>query len=129
MAAILVDSTFYIAQQRAGRDVRRMVGPWLIGGLLWNCGVIRAEVLRGVIKPKIKQDWIEFFDLLPNVETGEQLWREASELAWTLDRQGLVLPLTDIVVACCALRESALLISTDKHFWQVPGLRVQEDLP
>ena len=94
----------------------RLLASWLMGGLLWNCRVVRAEVLRGVVKSKMKADWIEFFDLLPEVPTDTRLWREVSELAWKLDREGRVLLLTDIAIACCALREIALLISTDKHF-------------
>jgi predicted nucleic acid-binding protein len=127
--AILVDSTFYIAQQRAGRDPRHQLEPWLTSGTLWICGVVRAEVLRGVIKPNIRQDFAEFFDLLPRIEADWKLWEEISELAWNLDRQGLVLPLTDIAIACCALRENATLISSDQHFRQVPRLRVREALP
>jgi predicted nucleic acid-binding protein len=45
-------------------------------------------------------------------------------LAWELDRQGDVLPLTDLVIASCALRIDAAVLTLDHHFALVPGLRV-----
>ncbi len=126
---ILVDSAFYIDKQRARKDVRQLLGPWLLRSELWSCGIIRAEVLRGILKPEIKKEMEEFFDLVPEAPADSRLWRQASQLAWELDRQGVVLPLTDLTIACCAMRENAILISTDTHFNQVPGLRVDTKLP
>ncbi len=50
-------------------------------------------------------------------------------LAWTLDRAtGGNRPLTDIVIARCAMQVGAVLISPDKHFRDIPGLSVRQSL-
>jgi len=40
----LVDSAAYIDMMRAGKDPRQVLAPMLRAGLLYNCGVVRAEV-------------------------------------------------------------------------------------
>jgi predicted nucleic acid-binding protein len=49
-------------------------------------------------------------------------------LAWELDREGEVLPLTDVAIAACAKRVGATVITTDLHFAKVPGLKVRAEL-
>ena len=63
-----------------------------------------------------------------NVPTDEWLWSEAENLAWQLDRQGTTLPLADIVIACCAKRIGAVVLTHDKHFHDIPGLRTIQEL-
>ena len=45
----LVDSTVYIDWMRAGLNPVRMLAPWLRSGALAGCGIVRAEVLRGMV--------------------------------------------------------------------------------
>jgi predicted nucleic acid-binding protein len=59
-----------------------------------------------------------------NVHTDAAFWPEATDLAWKLDRQGKVIPGTDIVIAACALRTSAAVMTSDAHFQSIDGLRV-----
>ncbi len=59
-----------------------------------------------------------------NVPTDPRLWREAEETLWQLDRRGIILPLTDVVIACCAKRVQADVLTYDKHFDSIPGVRV-----
>ncbi|OYV06897.1 MAG: hypothetical protein CFE26_03850 [Verrucomicrobiales bacterium VVV1] len=58
------------------------------------------------------------------VPTNASLWDEVWQLAWKLDRQGKVLPLQDIVIACCANRAGAAVMTTDRHFDLIDGLTV-----
>lgn len=44
------------------------------------------------------------------------------ELAWQLDRQGRVLPLQDLHIAACALSINAVVLTTDTHFQEIPGV-------
>lgn len=67
----------------------------LTAGDLLTCGIVRIEVLRGVIKPKVKAELTRFFDIVPEIPLSPSLLRETAELAWTLDRQGQVLPVTE----------------------------------
>jgi predicted nucleic acid-binding protein len=126
---LLVDSAVYIGLLRAGVDVRQRLLPALQAGELYNCGVVRAEVVRGIINPRVKAGMIAFFDITPEVPVDAKMWRDISELGWELGRKGKTPPLTDLVIAACAMRIRATLISPDAHFEDVPTLLLRSDLP
>ena len=129
LGPILVDSAVYIGRLRDGHDIRQELMPWLANGLLYNCGLIRAEVLRGFRAPRLKAEMTAFFDIVPEVPTTARLWQQAADLAWSLDRTtGGHRPLTDILIARCAMQVGAVLISPDRHFEGIPGLRVRVGL-
>lgn len=129
MEPILVDSAVYIERLRAGQDIRQELMPWLANGMLYNCGLIRGEVIRGFRDSRLKAEMTAFFDIVPEVTTTARLWQQVAELAWTLDRtSGGHRPLTDIVIARCAMQVGAVLISPDRHFQDIPGLKRREAL-
>ena len=89
-----------------------------------TCGMVRLEVLRGLKHPKAFQRISSFLDIMINVRTDAAFWPDATDLAWELDRQGKVIPGTDIIIAVCALRTSAAVMTSDAHFRAIDGLRV-----
>ncbi len=126
--AILVDSAVFIDLMREGKDPRQELLPHLRACELYNCGAVRAEVLRGIKVPRIKADMEAFFDIIPEVMCDAKLWRQVSELGWKLGRAGKWPPVTDLVIAACALRVGAELISPDRHFEDVEGLALRKHL-
>ncbi len=119
---VLVDSSVYISLLRANTDpVRELAGRFEITEIV-GCDIVRCEVLRGVIRPKPKAYLAEFFDLLVHVNMDRGAWRASEELAWRLDRSGRMLPLTDIIIAVCAMRAEAAVLTHDRHFSMVPDL-------
>lgn len=125
---MLVDSAVYIDFLRHGRDIRQILLPHLRAGTLYSSGVVRAEVLRGLKAPSVREGMEAFFDILPEVPTDVRMWREVSALGWELGRAGKWPPLTDLVIAVSALRIRATLVSPDKHFADIPGLDCQRKL-
>jgi len=125
---MLVDSTIYIELLRRGEDVPFLLRPALLGGQLFVCAVVRVEVLRGIRPVVVRDELSELFDLMTDVPTDTRVWRKATDLAWTLDRRGAVLPLTDLVIASCALVVGTTVVTNDPHFWQIPGLTVKKSL-
>ncbi len=104
-------------EELAGRfDVTELVG----------CDLVRCEVLRGVVRPKARTYLKEFFNLLVHVTIDHRAWKQTEELAWSLDRAGTVLPLTDLIIAVCALRADATVLTHDCHFEMIPQLRLAE---
>jgi len=61
-----------------------------------------------------------------NVPTDNRVWTEVEETLWNLDRQGVTLPLTDVVIACCAKRIGAVVLTYDHHFDMIPDLRITD---
>jgi len=119
----LVDSAAYIDMMRAGHDPRQVLAPMLRAGLLYNSGIVRAEVLRGIRIEKHRAQMEAFFDIIPEVPATARFWREVAELGWKLGRKGKWPPLSDLAIARAALTVKAVLVSPDAHFRDIPGLK------
>ena len=126
---IIVDSAVYIDRLRAGHDIRQELMPYLANGMLFNCGVVRGEVIRGFKNMRMKAEMTAFFNIIPEVPTNAKMWQLVAEMAWTLDRtSGGHRPITDIIIARSAMHIGAVLVSPDKHFRDIPGLKLRETL-
>ncbi len=123
---VLVDSNVYIDLLKAKKDVVSTLFHWaeFRAGSLAICGMIRVEVLRGLKSLKAFQSISSLMDVMINVPTDNRLWSEATDLAWLLDRQGIVIPGPDVVIAASALRAGAAVMTSDAHFSKIEGLRV-----
>ena len=120
----MVDAASYIDLMRSGQDPRQVLGPVLRAGHLYSCGIVRAEVLRGMKVEKRYEQMEQCFDIIPEVPTDARLWREVAQLGGSLGRKGIWPPVTDLAIAVSALRVRATLVSTVAHFRDVPGLKV-----
>ena len=120
----MVDSNVYINLLKVRRDPTRIMGNWAGDRNLATCGMIRMEVLRGLKAPRIYQSVANFMDVLINVRTNDSFWDDAAELAWALDRKGQVIPAQDIIIATCAMRLGAAILTSDAHFRVISGLEV-----
>ncbi len=120
---VLVDSSYYIGLLRARQDPFHSLAIAAAERDLAICGVIRCEVGRGLREPATLKRFQAFWNVMVNVPTDNALWQEVERTAWTLDRQGRILPLTDVVIACCAMRIGAVVLTFDGHFDEIPGVR------
>jgi hypothetical protein len=125
---VLADSSFYIQLLRQGQDPLRSLALAAATRDLAICGIVRCEVGRALRPQKVRKQFGAFWDVMINVPTDNHLWEQAEEKLWNLDRQGLVLPLTDVVIACCAQRIEAVILTYDKHFSLMPGVRTTNRL-
>ena len=123
---ILPDSNIYIGAIRAGGDPFQEFAAG-IDDRDWEfatCGMVVLEVCRGLRDPSLLKRFRERFAVMIFVPTTNQIWERAAQLAWSLDRQGRVLPAQDILIAAHALQINAAVLTADAHFQQIPGLRV-----
>lgn len=120
---ILVDSSFYIRAMRAGQDPLRVLTVAAASRDLAICGVVRCEVARGLREPGILKRYQAHWDVMIYVPTDHRLWDSVELTLWRLDRQGIILPLPAVIVACCSLRLNAALLTHDEHFKRIPGVR------
>jgi predicted nucleic acid-binding protein len=125
---VLADSSYYIRLMREGRDPLR--GLVLAAGTrdLAVCGVVRCEVGRALRQPKVRQRLHSVWDAMINVPTDSRLWEEVEETLFELDRKGMVLPLADAIIACCARRIGAVVLTHDHHFGHFPGIHSTDRL-
>ncbi len=123
---VLVDSNVYIDLLKARRDVVAVLFEWAEARdcNLAICGMIRVEVLRGLKSLKAFQRISSLMDVMINIRTDNLLWNEATDLAWSLDRKGKIIPGPDAIIAASALRTGSMVMTSDKHFSLIEGLRV-----
>ena len=124
MRPVLPDSSVYIQLLRTGRDPKKELAEAFGLRRLMVCSVVRCEVLRGMVRPEPKTRLSLFFDLLLPVVINRRVWRATEDLAWQLDREGKVLPLPDLIIAACALRVGAAVLTNDQHFALIPQLHL-----
>ncbi len=121
----LIDSNVFIDLLRSGRDPAVELTRNVSSTDLATCGMVQLEVLRGVRDERVYNRLVNFFALLQNVMADARIWEEATRIGWKLDREGKTLPGPDLVIAASALRIGAAVLTNDRHFDHVPGLRVR----
>jgi predicted nucleic acid-binding protein len=125
---VLVDSSYYIRLAREGRDPLRELAVVAAQRDLVVCGVVRCEVSRGLRSKSRLEAFQRAWEVMRFVPTDNRLWTEAEHTLWELDRSGVVLPLTDVVIACCARRVDGLVLTFDRHFEAIPGIRAVSEI-
>ena len=121
---VLIDSNVFIDLMKHRGDPAPWLYRWAGTRNLAICGMVRVEVLRGVKSPKAYRGLNDFMDVMVNIPTSNRLWDEAAALAWKLDRKGLVIPGTDVIIAASAITIGAAVLTSDAHFKRIDGLRV-----
>ena len=119
---ILVDSSVYIRLLRQRLDPVAVLFEHYDTVNLVTCGMVQLEVMRGMRESRARRRMEEFMAVMQYVPSDERLWREATDLAWRIDRAGQTIQATDALIAASALRLGASVLTLDSDFQRVPGL-------
>lgn len=125
---VLADSSYYIQLMREGRDPLRCLALAAATRDLAICPVVRCEVARGIARLDILKRFQAVWNVMINVPTGNRLWESVEKATWQLDRDGILLPLTDVIIGCSARSIGAVVLTFDKHFGSIPGVRAVDHL-
>lgn len=119
---VLIDSSWYIETAKRNRDPLMLLAMMAESRDLATCGVIKAEVGRGFRDPKRLQEYRNAWSCMLYIDDGYKRWEATMELAWELDRKGIILPLPDVHIAACAMHAGAVILTYDQHFQMIPGI-------
>ncbi|MEX0324653.1 MAG: PIN domain-containing protein [Puniceicoccaceae bacterium] len=125
---VMVDSSWYIDQARQGIDPLQELALAAVDRDIAVCGLIAAEVGRGMRQRKFLDRYLRAWSQMLYIPSTRQRWQETMELAWQLDRIGRVLPLQDLHIAACALHIGSVVLSTDAHFKDIPGISMVREI-
>lgn len=125
---VLVDSSFYITLLRHRRDPLEELQDFDHDYEFAVNGVIRAEVLRGRADPHVRDRYTRAFNVARFLNLSPNGWNRVAQLAWELDRRGIIIPLPDLVIGVTAIEHSAAVLTFDKHFRDIPGVIALSDL-
>jgi predicted nucleic acid-binding protein len=120
---ILVDTTVWIHFLRGSSTVigERLV-PLIVSDRLATSPVIIMEILRGSKSQKEYDKLHEDLCALRCFETSQVIWDRACNLAYTLRKKGLNVPLTDTLIAALAIGNNAVLLHDDKHYEMIASV-------
>lgn len=125
---VLVDSSFFISRFRKGLDPFQELAASDDDYEFYSCGVVKLEVCRGIVTPRLLKQHQANFEVACWVPTTDKIWDDALSLAWSLARKGITMQVTDMIIAVSALSVDAAVLTLDSDFNNVPGLRVISDL-
>ncbi len=97
----------------------------LLQGEVYTCGVVLYELLQGIRNPGEDQQVQAAFDALIMLEMTSKTWASAAKLSSELRKQGITLPMSDIIIAAVAIEHNLTIMTVDQHFQQIPGLSLQ----
>jgi predicted nucleic acid-binding protein len=124
ITTVLVDSSMFIHLLRQQKDPALELTSRARAMDLATCGMVQVEVLRGVRVPRLRDALRQFMSVMLYAATDFKTWDAVASLAWQLDRKGITLPAQDLIIATCAQRLDAAVLTLDNHFYDIPNLRV-----
>jgi predicted nucleic acid-binding protein len=96
----------------------------LVQGEVASCGVVLYELIQGMKSPGEGTLVLNAFQAVPHLEMTASLWIKAGRMSSQLRKKGQTLPLSDIVIATLALEYNCSVLTVDRHFDVIPGLKV-----
>ncbi len=121
---VIVDTSLWIEYFKGSASNASVVEGLVLEERAVTTGLVLAELLQGIKSEREGQTITEVFGGLPTLEITTEIWKVAGQLACSLRRQGVTIPLTDVVLGALALEHRLLIFSLDKHFEQIPGVRL-----
>ncbi|MEW6616526.1 MAG: PIN domain-containing protein [Thermodesulfobacteriota bacterium] len=121
---ILADTTVWIEFFRLHSNIGNKLELLIKEGSIWLCGIVMFELLQGVKSTKEKSVILATLSDLPYIEMSLSIWQKAAELSASIKRDGINLPLSDIFIATLAIEYSLQIFTLDKHFEQIPGVKL-----
>ena len=115
---ILVDTSAWIFALRKNPFIKlkSRIDHLLEIDNVFTLGMIRLELLGGT-RTKEEFDRLKNrLDALYEISTDAELWSSAAQLAFDLQRKGLTIPYTDILIANATIQSKAILMHADSHF-------------
>lgn len=131
MSRILLDSNAYTEFFKGNKSVREQIEKSTAVVL---SVVVVAELLTAFKKgqkEKSNKKQLEQFLSKPStvfLEAGRETAAVYSEIKHELDKKGTPIPLNDLWIAAQAMETGPVLITYDRHFLNIPGLRLWDEL-
>jgi hypothetical protein len=87
-------------------------------------GMVLSEIVQGVKAPREADLVLTSLTKLPYSEMTKDRWQQAGEISASLRKKGTTLPLSDLIIAACALAEGGEIYTLDPHFKRIPGVKL-----
>ncbi len=121
---VLVDTSVWVLYLRTGRhgNVKTAVRDVLDRQDVRTCWVIKAELLVGARDDEAFENLAQRLAALPEVPIDASIWEGGARLGNRLRREGLLVPLPDLLIAQTAVAQNIALWHADEDFERIRQL-------
>lgn len=98
---------------------------FLLQGEVFTCGIVKYELVQGVKSSAEEKTLLHALQAVSHLEMDESLWVAAGRLSANLRKKGVTIPFSDIIIAVLALENDLTVLTVDRHFEQVAGVKVK----
>jgi len=123
---IIVDTSVWIEYFNNHAGIAEELDRKLLACNIYIVGPIVTEILQGAKTNKDYQILEDSIDGLPFIETSLAEWKLVGEISFKLRRKGLTIPVTDCIIAAAAINHGASVMTYDRHFKQIPGVKLEK---
>ena len=124
---VLVDTSVWIEYFNTLSATANEIEQLIRERRVWGNGIIIVELLFGARTDKEAGSILASINAIPFLDTTKEIWFKAAELGFKLKRKGITIPLSDLVIATCAIEHNLMLFTFDKHFKNIPELTLYKD--
>lgn len=113
---------------RAFEELKAAVREALDHRQIATCWVVTAELLIGTRDEATFNDLLGKMTAVPEIPITQVVWQEAARLGYRLRRQGVTIPVPDLLIAQCAIDSGRVLWHVDRDFERLrehSGLRTR----
>ncbi len=121
---VIVDTSIWIEFFKQKSLFGDRLETLILENATWVCGTIIFELMQGIKSDTEKFKILETLADMNYIEMSKLLWLKSAELSAFLKKKGVNLPLSDILIAAVALEYDLSIFTLDKHFNQIPGVRI-----
>jgi predicted nucleic acid-binding protein len=120
---VLIDTSVWVEYLRGNnKEIVESVKGLIRTRRAVLCGIVLSELLTGVRTKKSRDTLKETLDALDYAEVSKETWILAGEMANGLKRQGISVPLSDLILAALSIENDSELYTLDSHFDRIHGL-------
>jgi len=118
---VLLDTSIWICYFRPQGDeeLKAQVKRVLLAERVFTCWVVKAELLVGARDEEAFEQLSRDLEALEEIPITDEVWLGAARLGHTLRRNGITVPLPDLLIAQVAIAEKLELWHADEHFEQI----------
>jgi len=121
---VIVDTSVLISFFRGENKIADKVSSLLQNNRVVTTGIIIAELLQGMKDMREESNISDILAEISPLEITTDIWIKAGNLALSLRKKGINLPLTDVAIAALAIEHNLSIFTLDEHFKKIPGVRV-----
>ena len=125
MNRVLADTSIWVEYfNRPKSEYARRLAEFLEIEVVYITGIILAELLQGAKTHAEFNLLRKNLKVLPLLKETDKIWEKVGKLSFDLQRKGIVIPLSDCLIAVLAQENNCQVFTLNNHFTYVPQLEI-----